>query len=285
MALSADRATAYCEGKVLAFPVATGETIYAGSLVSVNASGYAIPAADTASTTFVGVARHQANNSGGGNGAIWVEVWREGVFEFAATSIGQGDVGSDMYVVDDQTFDETNPGQGIKCGKLVKYISSTKGWLQIGVALATTHTGSADALTVSDADDHFAAATNTVPEQIQDLAKGPYIITIPRFTGWTKDGTDKTIATLPEIELPVPVIIKRAYASVLTAPGSEKTLTIKVGDETVATIVGTAVQGEDESLDIAYAADTDLVIKANETSGGLGANCDLMLVVYKDDGE
>ncbi len=126
-----DRNTTYREGLELEFPVKAATKIYGGSMVAVDSSGYAVPAGNTAGHKLVGIALEQANNSPGANGAIYVRVRTAGVFEFGATSISQANVGADMYVVDDQTFDDADPGQGIKCGKLAKYISTTKGWIKI----------------------------------------------------------------------------------------------------------------------------------------------------------
>ena len=108
---------------------------------------------------------------------------------------------------------------------------------------------------------------------------------MPRFTGWTKDGAAHAITTIPALESPVAIRIKRAYASVLTAPGTGKTLALTLNGTTLVSVVETAIVGEAEALDIAIAADTDIVISANETSSGAGANCDLILVAYIDDGE
>jgi len=284
MALSADREIVFREGLDVEFPMAAVK-IYAGSLVCINATGYAAPAADTVSFKFVGVALEQKDNSGGSPGDKKIKVRTEGVFEFAASSIAQASVLADMYVVNDETFDESDPGQGIKCGKLVKVESSSRGWIWISKAFASAFAGAADALTVSDAGDFFAAAVATVAAQIQDLAKGPFFLTVPRFTGWTKDGEAHAIVTLPAIESAVPLKIKRAYTSVLTAPGTGKTLALTVNGSALASIVETAVVGEAEALDIALAKDTDIVISANETAAGAGANCDIVLALYKDDGE
>lgn len=131
-ALTRDRATSYREGIELDFPVAASTKIYAGSLVCVNADGYAVPAADTSGFIFVGVALEQVDNSAGANGAKSVRIRREGVFEFDAASISQAMVGNPMYAVDDHTFDDAaGPTNDIKVGVLVKYGSATKGWLDI----------------------------------------------------------------------------------------------------------------------------------------------------------
>ena len=284
MALTADREIVYREGLDIEYPMAAVE-IFAGSLVCINATGYAAPGADTVNFKFAGIALEWKDNSAGSPGAKKIRVRRDGIFQFDATSIAQANVGADMYVVNDHTFDESDPGQGIKCGKLVTVDSGTLGWIAIGRAIATAFAGAADALTLSDAGDFFAAALATVAQQMQDVAKGPFFLTVPRFTGWVKDGTAKAIVTLPALESAVPLKIKRAYASVLTAPGAGKTLALTVNGSALASIVEAAVVGEAEALDIALAKDTDIVISANETAAGAGANCDIILVLYKDDGE
>jgi hypothetical protein len=131
-ALTRDRATPYREGIEIEYPVAANVTIYAGSLVCVNASGYATPAADTSGYRFAGVAMEQVDNSDGSDGALKVRLRRAGVFEFDAASISQDMVGTPMYAVDDHTFDDAaGPTNDIKVGLLVKYVSATKGWVDI----------------------------------------------------------------------------------------------------------------------------------------------------------
>lgn len=67
-ALTADRNTPKKDGIIVEMPVAASTKIYAGSLVCANASGYVIPAADTAGLTFLGVALNAVDNSAGSNG-------------------------------------------------------------------------------------------------------------------------------------------------------------------------------------------------------------------------
>lgn len=131
-ALSKDRATPYREGIEVEYPVAASTKIYAGSLVCVNANGYAAPAADTSGYLFVGVAMEQMDNNTGANGAKSVRLRRTGVFEFDAASITQAMVGAPMYAVDDHTFDDAaGPTNDVKVGLLVKYVSATQGWIDI----------------------------------------------------------------------------------------------------------------------------------------------------------
>jgi hypothetical protein len=115
------------------YPVAGNTKIYAGSLVCLNGSGYAAPAADTAGLKFAGVALDQADNTGGADGARKVRLRRTGVFQFEASSITQAMVGDAMYVVDDHTFDDAaGPTNDVRAGVLVKYESATRGWIDIG---------------------------------------------------------------------------------------------------------------------------------------------------------
>ena len=132
-ALTRDRATSYREGIEVEFPVAAATKIYAGSMACVNAGGYAAPAADTSGYRFAGVAMAQVDNSSGLDGAKVVRLRRVGVFEFDAAAITQAMVGNAMYAVDDQTFaDAAGATNDIKVGTLVKYVSATKGWIDIG---------------------------------------------------------------------------------------------------------------------------------------------------------
>jgi hypothetical protein len=131
-ALTRDRATPYREGIEVEYPVAANTKIFAGSLVCVNSSGYAVPAADTSGYRFAGVAMEQVDNSDGSDAGKVVRLRRTGVFEFDAGSITQDMVGADMYAADDHTFDDAaGPTNDIKVGRLVKYVSATRGWIDI----------------------------------------------------------------------------------------------------------------------------------------------------------
>jgi hypothetical protein len=130
--LTKDRATPYRDGIEIEFPVAANIKIYAGSLVCANTNGYAAPASDTAGLKFLGVALEQMDNTGGANGAKKVRLRRTGTFEFDALSITQAMVGTAMYVVDDHTIDDAaGPLNDVRVGLLVKYVSDTKGWIDI----------------------------------------------------------------------------------------------------------------------------------------------------------
>lgn len=111
MALSKDRDTKEVEGAQRTLPVAAAKTIYAGSLVARDAAGRATPGAAATTIRGIGRARALADNAGGGAGAISVEVER-GIFYFknsaAGDAITNADIGSDCYIVDDETVAKTD---------------------------------------------------------------------------------------------------------------------------------------------------------------------------------
>lgn len=120
-------------GDIRAFPVLTATTIYKGSLVTIDANGFAIAGADTASTTCIGVATEQVVNSGA-SGAKWIRVQTSGcaklVFE---NTLVQADVGNWVYVKDSGAASHaTGPTNDIPVGVLMEYISATSGWVELG---------------------------------------------------------------------------------------------------------------------------------------------------------
>lgn len=133
MPLSADRATAYRDGLEQELPVAASTLIYAGSLVAVNADGYAVPAADIAGLVVMGVAMSRADNSAGAAGDMQVVVRRRGVYRFRGSGLTQAQVGRDMYAVDDETVAAAAvTTNDVKVGHLIGYISASDGWVAIG---------------------------------------------------------------------------------------------------------------------------------------------------------
>ncbi|MCE5334264.1 MAG: DUF2190 family protein [Desulfobacteraceae bacterium] len=124
-ALSSDRKTVYREGVEIAYPVAAQTTIYAGSLVCLNTSGYAVPGADTAGFKFAGVARETAKNGTAANGAAKVLLRRRGVFRFASSAMAVTDVEEAVYIADDQTVAKTSTNS-VACGRIAEFISATE---------------------------------------------------------------------------------------------------------------------------------------------------------------
>lgn len=109
-ALTVNAETARKDGELIAYLVAAATHIYKGALVCLNASGYAVPAADATGLSFIGIAYEEADNSSGTNGATLVRVLKSGTYFLCKSSAVQGDVGKLVCVVDDATVaaDTTN---------------------------------------------------------------------------------------------------------------------------------------------------------------------------------
>jgi hypothetical protein len=92
-------------GLLQAFKIAASTKIYAGSLVAINSSGYAVPAGATAGHRVIGRADETIDNSAGANGALSVRV-EQGCFKWtnsAGSAVAQSGVGAVCYVEDDNT--------------------------------------------------------------------------------------------------------------------------------------------------------------------------------------
>lgn len=133
--LSADQEVVRKEAGLQSFPVSAGETIYKGAMVCVDADGYLVAAADTAGYKFAGVAYEKKENTTakgyGSDGDLWCRVYTGGIFELTCTSIEQTMVGELMYVTDDDVVDDQSTNW-ICAGRLVQYVSTTQGWVDIG---------------------------------------------------------------------------------------------------------------------------------------------------------
>jgi hypothetical protein len=91
-------------GRRVRLPVAASTKIYGGSQVALNASGYAVPAANTVGLRVQGRAAKQVDNSAGANGDKFIDVDR-GIFKYEAGTQAPvlATVGYPVFVQDDQT--------------------------------------------------------------------------------------------------------------------------------------------------------------------------------------
>jgi len=137
--LTKDRKSIRKDGTIFSHPASATTTIYAGALVNLNATGYAVPSADDATHTFAGKADAQADNSAGSDGAIQVDGHREGVFEFNASGMTQADVNEDAYIIDDNTVGKSITAQPLNVtGVVLTRIPASRGGTY---ALAYTNAG------------------------------------------------------------------------------------------------------------------------------------------------
>ena len=109
-ALTQDRNTSRRDGNQVEPPVAATTRIWGGSIVCINAGGYAVPGATSTTLKAVGVAKGGKRNPGAA-GVERVET-EKGVFcldnSASIDAITLADIGADCYIVDDQTVAKTS---------------------------------------------------------------------------------------------------------------------------------------------------------------------------------
>jgi len=121
-------------GRYSHFEMAAGAKIYAGTQVCLDASGYAVSAADTASYVFVGVAAEQVDNTDGNNGDLRIKVWRKGVFKFAYNpgDAARTNVGDIVYIKDNQTVTiAASVTHDVVCGRIFEYVDASNVYVDI----------------------------------------------------------------------------------------------------------------------------------------------------------
>ena len=133
-ALTKDRNTVRRDGVQFADPVAAATRIFAGSLVCLNASGYAVPGTTSTTLKARGVAQEQVDNSAGAAGDLRIET-RRGVFPFANSTstdeITRADIGATAYIVDDQTVAKTSATNTRSVAGVIRDVDSNGVWVEI----------------------------------------------------------------------------------------------------------------------------------------------------------
>lgn len=133
-ALSAARNTLERAGDIVGYPVKANVKPIQGGIAVLNA-GYAAPGTTATGLIAVGRFEETADNIGGANGAISVQVKR-GTFKFGNSSAGdliaQADVGADCYIVDDQTVAKTNGSSTRSVAGKIIAVDADGVWVKIG---------------------------------------------------------------------------------------------------------------------------------------------------------
>lgn len=112
MALTGDRNTPEKNGDYLVLKVAASTKIFAGSLVAVNGSGFAVPGSSTDGLKGVGRAEDYADNTSGANGDAVIKV-KKGVFKFSndgTLPVTWADIANNCYIKDDGTVRAKDTG-------------------------------------------------------------------------------------------------------------------------------------------------------------------------------
>lgn len=109
-ALTQDRDTPARDGFAFSDPVAADAVIFAGAIICLDATGYAVPASTATTLTARGRAQHPIDNTGGEDGDRAV-VSERGVYRYendGTDTIDISHVGQTAYLVDDQTVADTD---------------------------------------------------------------------------------------------------------------------------------------------------------------------------------
>lgn len=119
-------------GEFTTHPVAANTTIYQGTLVALDVTGQAVPAADAAGLRVVGVACQTYDNSDGAAGATLATV-RRGTFLFqnsVTQPLTAADAGKIAVVEDDSTI-AASATHRIAAGRFLE-ISAEYAWVLVG---------------------------------------------------------------------------------------------------------------------------------------------------------
>lgn len=130
-ALAKDRNTPKRAGASYNDPVGGTEKIFAGSIVCLNATGFAVPGSTSTTLTARGVAQEQVDNSAGVDGDLAIDS-EPGIYRFANDgSVARVDIGGTAYIVDDQTVADTD-GTGTRSALgIIKDVDADGVWVEI----------------------------------------------------------------------------------------------------------------------------------------------------------
>jgi hypothetical protein len=134
MALTEDADVPSREGKSFSYKVYQATKIYAGALVMLNATGYAVSGATATGQVAVGRAAEQIDNSLGASGDLNITV-EEGVFRFNNSSGGDAitiaQIGDACYIVDDATVAKTNGGSTRSVAGYIVDVDTDGVWVHV----------------------------------------------------------------------------------------------------------------------------------------------------------
>ena len=127
-----DLVTPYRVGNVRSFPVAAAAVVYAGAMVVLNTSGYALTGTDDSTVRMIGIAQETVDNTDGAAGDLSVRVRAGAEFLLTADySVTQASVSDIVYLVDNATFGKLTSVNGVFVGWVTEYVSSSQAWVYI----------------------------------------------------------------------------------------------------------------------------------------------------------
>lgn len=133
-ALIADRDTASRSGTVFSFPAKGGVMFYVGAICAIDiATGFLTKGAPSTTLKGAAIVQEQVDNTAGADGAANVTV-RRGLWRLANSAgvdqLTLKDVGSNAYIVDDQTVGKTDGGAARSVAGIVRDIDPAGVWIE-----------------------------------------------------------------------------------------------------------------------------------------------------------
>ena len=116
-------------GALIGYNIKAATRIFAGAMVAIDdATGYLVPAGDTAGRTFAGIAYETGDNGGGADGAVGIRVKKTGTYIYALSSAhSQAVIGKKVCAVDDNTVAvATSTTNDVYVGDVVALVSGGK---------------------------------------------------------------------------------------------------------------------------------------------------------------
>ena len=112
------------------------------------------------------------------------------------------------------------------------------------------------------------------------LERSVFVVTFPPIPTWTKDGGYYILGSVQAAysKIPIPFVIKAVHLTLGTAPGSGKTVTLKIKGATAVTVTDTNLWSYGTNLNIQVAANENNFFTISETAGGTGANAVISIV-------
>ncbi|PTU03552.1 hypothetical protein DBR45_06500 [Pseudomonas sp. HMWF031] len=131
MPLTSDRNTPMKHTDIVVIGVGAGLRIFGGSMVVLNANGWAIPGKAATGLTYVGRAEELVDNTAGADGAVTAKVHRHRAFKWANDgTVTQAQMFKTAYIVDDATVAATDSsGTRSAAGRIVG-IDSDGVWIE-----------------------------------------------------------------------------------------------------------------------------------------------------------
>lgn len=103
----------YSRGNSFGYPIAPGEKIFTGSLIGVNASGYAQRVQTAGTVAFIGIAEKGYDNSGSSAPGPTI-VAQNDCFRLVVPGAIFANIGAAVYATDDATLTLTAPTSGFE---------------------------------------------------------------------------------------------------------------------------------------------------------------------------